>query len=219
MEPTEFLLKISYYAIPVLCAITLHEVAHGWMARSFGDRTAELLGRLSLNPLRHIDPFGTLVVPALLLFFHAPAVIGWAKPVPVSTASLQHPQRALFLVALAGPAANILMAALWCALLAVLMHVNGELTLVSWVASMAKVGVYFNAILAAFNLLPIPPLDGGRMLSAVVPARWRSGLEKIEPVGLLVVLGLSALGLLSWLFDPTLRVVGLVLNSVFGSRA
>ncbi len=201
----------------MLCAITLHEVAHGWTARYFGDRTAELLGRLSLNPLRHIDPVGTLIVPALLLYFHGP-LIGWAKPVPVATAALRHPQRAMLLVALAGPMANLLMAAMWCAVLAALVRMNGEVTLVSWVASMAQAGIVINVILAAFNLLPIPPLDGGRIVAALLPARWRGGLEKVEPIGLVLVLGLSALGLLRWLFDPTLRVVGLLINAVFASR-
>jgi Zn-dependent protease len=217
LDLSQFLSRVSFYGIPVLCAITLHEVAHGWTARYFGDRTAELLGRLSLNPLRHIDPVGTLIVPALLLYFHGP-LIGWAKPVPVATAALRHPQRAMLLVALAGPMANLLMAAMWCAVLAALVRMNGEVTLVSWVASMAQAGIVINVILAAFNLLPIPPLDGGRIVAALLPARWRGGLEKVEPIGLVLVLGLSALGLLRWLFDPTLRVVGLLINAVFASR-
>lgn len=218
MDLTEFLSRVSYYAIPLLFAITLHEVAHGWTARWFGDRTAEMLGRLSLNPLRHIDPVGTLIVPAILLAFHGP-LIGWAKPVPVATQALRNPRRAMVLVALAGPLANLAMAILWCGVLAAVMHVRADTTLLNWIALMAQAGIVLNVILAVFNLLPVPPLDGGRVLAGLLPAQWRGGLEKLEPFGLVLVLGLSALGLLGWLFDPALRIVGRVINTMFGSMA
>ena len=133
MDFSVFFKNFSIWAIPVLLAITLHEVAHGWAARHFGDRTAELLGRLSLNPLRHIEPVGTVVVPCLLLALGLPA-IGWAKPVPVATRSLRDPRRALVLVALAGPAANLAMAACWCLVFAGIVRVNGNETLTNWVA-------------------------------------------------------------------------------------
>ncbi len=123
MDLSAFLKNISIYAIPALLAITLHEVAHGWTARYFGDRTAEMLGRLSLNPLRHIDPIGTVLVPGLLLAVGGP-LFGWAKPVPVATSALRNPRRAMIVVALAGPAANLLMAALWCGVLAAAARVN-----------------------------------------------------------------------------------------------
>jgi Zn-dependent protease len=213
-----FLNKISIWAIPVLFAITLHEVAHGWMARYFGDRTAEMLGRLSLNPLRHIDPIGTVLVPGLLLAVGGP-LFGWAKPVPVATSVLRNPRRAMVLVALAGPAANIFMAAVWCAVLGAIVRVNGNQTLDGWITLMAQAGILTNVFLAVFNLLPIPPLDGGRVLAGLLPPRLGARLEKIEPAGLFIVLGLSAFGLLGWLFNPALRVVGRIINALFGATA
>jgi Zn-dependent protease len=213
-----FLYKISIWAIPVLFAITLHEVAHGWMARYFGDRTAEMLGRLSLNPLRHIDPIGTLLVPGLLLAVGGP-LFGWAKPVPVATSVLRNPRRAMVLVALAGPAANLCMAAVWCAVLGAIVRVNGNETLDGWIASMAQAGIWVNVVLAVFNLLPIPPLDGGRVLAGLLPPRLGARLEKIEPVGLFIVLGLSVFGLLGWLFDPAYHVMGHVIQALMESAA
>jgi len=209
---------VSIWAIPVLFAITLHEVAHGWMARYFGDRTAEMLGRLSLNPLRHIDPIGTVLVPGLLLAVGG-LLFGWAKPVPVATSALRNPRRAMVLVALAGPAANLFMAAVWCAVLGAIARVHGNETLDGWIALMAQAGIFINVVLAVFNLLPIPPLDGGRVLAGLLPPRLSARLEKIEPVGLFIVLGLSAFGLLGWLFNPTYRVIGRIINALFGSPA
>lgn len=218
MDLSVFLYKISYWTIPVLFAITLHEVAHGWMARYFGDRTAEMLGRLSLNPLRHIDPVGTVLVPGILLATSG-MLFGWAKPVPVATKALRNPRLAGILVALAGPLANFGMAGLWCAVLAGIVRVNGNETLIRWIASMAQAGILINVILALFNLLPIPPLDGGRVLTGLLPSQWAARLAKFEPIGLFLVVGLSVLGLLGWLFNPAMHTIGRVITDVMGPGA
>ena len=218
MDLSVFLYKLSYWTIPVLFAITLHEVAHGWMARYFGDRTAEMLGRLSLNPFRHIDPVGTVLVPGILLAVSG-MLFGWAKPVPVATKALRRPRLATTLVALAGPLANLVMAGLWCAVLAGIVRVNGNETLIRWIASMAQAGIVINVILALFNLLPIPPLDGGRAIAALLPSRWGARMEKLEPIGLFLVAGLSILGMLGWLFDPAMRAIGRVVTGVMGPGA
>ena len=218
MDLNAFFKDVSIWVIPVLIAITLHEVAHGWMARYFGDRTAELLGRLSLNPLRHIDPIGTILVPGLMLAVGCP-LFGWAKAVPVATGALRNPRRAMIFVALAGPAANLLMAVMWCAVLGAIIRVKGNVTLDYWIAEMAQAGIWVNVVLAVFNLLPIPPLDGGRVLAGLLPPRMGARLEKIEPVGLLLVLGLSAFGMFGWLFDPAYRVMGHVIFALMGAPA
>ena len=202
----------------MLLAITLHEVAHGWMARLFGDRTAELLGRLSLNPLRHIDPVGTLLVPAVLLAIGLPA-IGWAKPVPVATGALRNPRRAMVLISVAGPVANLLMAGLWCGALALIVRIHGFPVLVGWVALMAQTGIVGNVTLALFNLIPIPPLDGGRVVAGLMPPPLAARFERIEPVGFLIVVGLSALGLFGWMFDPASRVITHVIGVLLGTAA
>jgi len=199
-------------AIPVLFAITLHEVSHGLAARHFGDRTAEMLGRLSLNPIKHIDPMGTIAVPALM-FIMSGFLFGWAKPVPVNFRNLRNPKRDMIFVALAGPAANIVMGIGW-ALLLKLVFAFGLAQAVpgQFLISMAEIGISINILLAAFNLLPIPPLDGGRVLRGVVSESIGQYLDRIEPFGLIIVVILLVSGLLWVLVSPMLALVrGLIL--------
>ena len=194
-------------AIPVLFAITLHEVAHGMVARHFGDRTAEMLGRLSLNPLKHVDPVGTIVVPAIL-FMTGGFLFGWAKPVPVAFGNLRNPKKDMIFVALAGPAANILMGIAW-ALILKLVFLFGiqEAVAGEFLISMCRIGIIINTLLAAFNLLPIPPLDGGRVLRGLVNESIGYYLDRIEPFGLIILVLLMVSGLLWVLVSPLMGLV------------
>jgi Zn-dependent protease len=194
-------------AIPVLFAITLHEVAHGMVARHFGDRTAEMLGRLSLNPLKHVDPIGTIVVPAIL-FMMGGVLFGWAKPVPVAFGNLRNPKRDMIFVALAGPAANILMGIVWALILKlVFLYGAQEAIAGEFLISMCRIGILINTLLAAFNLLPIPPLDGGRVLRGLVSESFGYYLDRIEPFGLIILVLLMVSGLLWVLVSPLMALV------------
>ncbi len=206
-DPYAFVRTLSMAAVPLLFAITLHEVAHGWMARRFGDRTAELLGRLSLNPLKHVDPVGTVIVPLLMLAMGG-FIFGWAKPVPVNARALRDPRRNMIPIAAAGPAANVLMAFGWV-LLFRLADGLGQLPdgVVEFLQEMCGKGLFFNILLAVFNLLPIPPLDGARMLRGVVPETAGRRLDAIEPYGLIIVLALLALGILDRVLGPLFYAV------------
>jgi len=184
---------IAIVAVPILAAIVFHEVAHGAVAYAFGDPTAARLGRLTLNPLPHIDPFGTIILPAILLLtpllLGTPTVIfGWAKPVPVDVRQLGHPRRDALLVALAGPAANLALAALSAVALGLLPHGGTPESVASGLRQMAVASLSVNCVLAIFNLLPVPPLDGGRVLTALLPRAAARALARIEGVGFVIVL-------------------------------
>lgn len=207
--------KICIWALPVLFAITLHEVAHGWAARSLGDRTAEMLGRLSLNPLRHIDPMGTVVVPVLLLALGG-FLFGWAKPVPIGVRNLRHPRRDMALVAVAGPLANGMMALAWGLLLKLALAMNATDGVWLGVRYMAMAGVMINLVLMVLNLLPLPPLDGGRVLSGLLPERYASVLDRIEPYGFFILIALMATGVLSQLMDWPLAMAQWGIFSLLG---
>jgi Zn-dependent protease len=193
--------------IPVLFAITLHEVSHGLAARHFGDRTAEMLGRLSLNPLKHIDPVGTVLVPALL-FITGGVLFGWAKPVPVSFRNLRNPKKDMIFVAVAGPAANIAMGVGWALLLKLVFALDLSTGVAGqFLISMARIGILINTLLAAFNLLPIPPLDGGRVLRGLVNESIGYYLDRLEPFGLIIIVLLLVSGLLWVLVGPLFSLV------------
>ena len=196
----QMFLQILSILIPVLFAITLHEVGHGWAAKQFGDRTAEIQGRLTLNPIAHMDPIGTVLLPGLLLYLGG-LVFGWAKPVPINPMNLRNPKRDMFFVAIAGPAANLLMTCFWSIFFTVSVYLFGEQHyLHPYIILMAKTGVFINLVLMVFNLLPIPPLDGGRVLRSLVNEKIGRTIDLIEPYGFFIVVGLLFLGALQPIF-------------------
>ncbi len=206
---TEIIQKISVLVPPVLLAIIFHEVAHGWVAFRLGDPTAARAGRLTLNPLSHIDPFGTVLLPLLLFIVQAPFLFGYAKPVPVNFYNLNHPKRDMVWVALAGPVTNILLAAVSVYILKFLDSAGSSFPsfLMTPVALMAQNSVNINVMLAAFNLFPIPPLDGGRVLVGLLPEPYSSTVARIEPYGFLVILLLLMTHLLDFFMGPLVYFV------------
>jgi len=209
---------IVLWAVPVVFAITLHEAAHGYVARMFGDRTAELHGRITLNPLKHIDPVGTILVPGVLLLaakFGGPAfVFGWAKPVPVNFGNLRNPKRDMLWVAAAGPFANFAMAFLW--MLALRLAIGDDAVTSEGLARMAQIGVSVNLVLMALNLLPIPPLDGGRIAVSLLPSRAALAWARLEPFGFIIIVVLMFTPLLGALIRPIRDAGALLLRAVVG---
>jgi Zn-dependent protease len=206
---------ITVYAIPVLFAITLHEAAHGYVARMFGDKTAWLAGRITLNPIKHVDLVGTIAVPLLILaaakLMGAPGLLfGWAKPVPVNFANLRRPKRDMIWVAAAGPGSNLFMAILW----AIFLTAQDSLGLrEEFFQAMAVAGVQVNLVLMALNLLPVPPLDGGRIVTGILPNKLAYRFAQLEPFGLIILVVLLVTGTLGFFIRPFLdlgaAVVGL----------
>jgi Zn-dependent protease len=197
---------IAIWALPVLFAITLHEVAHGWVARAFGDDTAARLGRLSLNPVRHVDPVGTIVVPIVLLLLGG-FIFGWAKPVPVVMRNMRRPRRDMAIVAAAGPLANLAMALAWGLLLKIALWQGADHGIWLGVRYMAVAGILINCVLMVLNLLPLPPLDGSRVVNGLLPEGAARVVDRIEPYGLLLLVLLMASGILGSILGPPLRVV------------
>lgn len=194
--------KILLWAIPVIFGITVHEVSHGWVASKLGDKTALMLGRLTLNPIKHIDPLGTIIIPAILLSLGG-FVFGWAKPVPVTWRNLRHPKRDMVLVAIAGPLSNFLMAFLWAVVMKIGVTLTQTLPNVGIpLAYMGRAGILINAVLMVLNLLPLPPLDGGRVVSGLLPGRLAYYYDQIEPYGFIIIVILLATKLLGVMLSP-----------------
>jgi Zn-dependent protease len=209
------LYDVSVWVLPVVIAITFHEAAHGFVAHRLGDNTAYDLGRVSFNPLRHIDPFGTLIMPAILLMSHSPFLFGYAKPVPVNFQALRSPRIDMVWVALAGPATNIALALLAAAAFHVVdfLPVNSA----QWVVDNLKNALVINVILAIFNMLPIPPLDGGRVAVGLLPRVLALPLARLEPFGMLILIGvLILLPLVGSQFGLNLDVISAILRTVTG---
>ena len=203
MEGFTLVQKMAAIVLPLIFAVTLHEAAHGWVADKLGDSTARRLGRITLNPIRHIDWFGTIFLPMLMMAFTG-FLFGWAKPVPVNMVHLRNPRRDMVWVALAGPGANLLMAILWSlALLATEMPAMPE-WMVLPLAAMAVAGVFINLILMALNLLPILPLDGGRVLAGILPQAIARLYGQIEPFGFFIIVGLLVAGVLGQVLTPVI---------------
>jgi Zn-dependent protease len=215
VEFNNLIQTVLIYALPVLFAITIHEAAHGYVARYFGDNTAAMMGRVTLNPVKHIDPVGTILMPLMLYFATSGAFLfGYAKPVPVNFGHLRHPKRDMVWVALAGPASNFVQAILWAVTYTLLAGAGLD---ERFFLEMARAGVLVNLVMWAFNLFPLPPLDGGRVVVGLLPVRQAIAFSRIEPYGFFIVMGLVIAGVVSSLWLSPLmtfgyRVLGLLLT-------
>ena len=197
MDTANIIQNILIYALPVLLAITVHEAAHGYAAKRLGDNTAFMMGRVTLNPIKHIDPIGTILMPLLLIFSGSPFLFGYAKPVPVRFGNLNHPKRDMVWVALAGPASNLVMALIWGVVFYLL---QGAGLTEPFFLKMAQGGIVVNAVMFAFNLFPLPPLDGGRILVGLLPYKQAELVSRVEPWGFFIVMGLVVTGIISKLW-------------------
>ena len=190
------------YIIPLLFAITLHEAAHGWIASKLGDHTARMMGRVTLDPTKHIDPIGTIAIPLVLLLSSSGFIFGWAKPVPINFNALRNGKNGMIWVALAGPVANIVMAVCWLFVMIIAINMN-----IALLIEMGRIGILVNCVLAVFNLLPIPPLDGSRVISALLPNRLAYQYNQLEQYGLYILLGLMFLGGFNYLVRPWVELI------------
>jgi len=211
MDLNQIVQLIAVLALPLLFAITVHEAAHGWVANRLGDHTALMLGRVTFNPIKHVDPVGTVIVPIAILLLSSLGgttfLFGWAKPVPVDWRKLNHPRRDMALVALAGPGANLLMALFWGLMIKLGVTLIGTS---DWVAMplvyMGAAGVLINLVLMTLNLFPLLPLDGGRVIASLLPPRLARGFSRLEPYGLIILLLLVFTGILGRLLIPAIAI-------------
>ena len=216
MQIDHLIQTISIAAIPILFAITLHEAAHGYVARHFGDMTAYQQGRISLNPIRHIDPIGTIVLPLLMLWATSGAfMFGWAKPVPVNFGALRNPKKDMLWVALAGPASNLVMAMGWAIFYKVAL-LNPDSYFAEPLLQMASIGIKINVVLMVLNLLPLPPLDGGRVAVSLLPHRQAFQLAKLEPYGMFILIFMAITPVLAWVLSPLVNSVYQIISFLFG---
>lgn len=206
--------KIAIYLLPILSAIIVHEVAHGWVAEKFGDHTARLAGRLTLNPISHIDPVGTIVLPLLCLLLPGGFIFGWAKPVPVDARNLRNPRSQMAMVAAAGPLSNLLMAVGWAFLAKLSGHFNQWSGLPLYYMGIA--GMQINVMLGVLNLLPIPPLDGGRVVCHILPPRLGWKFSRIEPYGFFILIALMVTNILSLFLAPIIYFLLSFISNVVG---
>jgi Zn-dependent protease len=217
VDIAQLIQTIAIYALPVLFAITVHEASHGYAARYFGDDTAWALGRVTLNPLKHIDPFGTILLPLMLVVIGSPIILGAAKPVPVRFGNLRNPKRDMIWVALAGPMANLVMALAWGVGLYLLQGVG---VTEPFFLKMCQGGVLVNVVLFAFNLFPLPPLDGGRILVGLLPIKQALLVSRIEPFGFFIVIALVFAGIVNTLWmQPVMSATYTVLNLLLSPLA
>lgn len=209
---------IAVWALPILFAVTVHEASHGYVANHYGDRTAKMLGRLTLSPHKHIDPIGTLAVPGFLMLIGAPFIFGWAKPVPVNTKNLKNPRRDMAVIALAGPISNLIMALIWAAFAKLGLIIN--IAALNWINEplflMGVAGIQINLVLMLLNLLPLPPLDGSKVLNNFLRGSAAIFYDRIEPYGFFILLFLLITGILSWVLKPAFITSINIISRVFG---
>ena len=216
MNPIALIQQILIFAIPILFAITVHEVAHGWVASKFGDQTAKLMGRLTLNPIKHIDPMGTIVVPIICLMLGG-FIFGWAKPVPVDWRNLRNPKKDMAWVASAGPGANLLMVILWALLSRLILFLGAPATGPLYALSqMCNAGILINTFLMILNLFPIPPLDGSRVLTSLLPPTLAYKYNQLERYGLVIILLLLVTGILWKILTPIIFGFLSLVSLIFG---
>lgn len=208
--------KVAIWVLPALFAITVHEVAHGWVAKHLGDPTAMMLGRLTLNPVKHIDPIGTIVIPIAMLMFTG-FVFGWAKPVPITWENLRYPKRDMALVAVAGPMANLLMALVWTVVIKIGLLLGDVHSGLAWfLIGSGVAGIFINAVLMFLNLVPLPPLDGGRVLVGLLPNRAATTVGQVEPYGMIIIVALLVTGLLAAVILPPIQLLIFTLADMAG---